>query len=477
MRGLMAIGAITVAIVLFSLFLTNERAHGHHQEDSGPHCRYGINVYSPSTNQNLRIAEFGVHSRMNPGYSTENPRDFLEAYARIDKFADTCVFKENFARGWPSGAPEVVGDQRGLGDCHLDLDRSYSSGQRGARTNSMFIDYPRFFAPKVDVGYPDVRSHVADFNINNRGEKIHWFYSNERSGARKPSDTILESVKEFCRGLGDDVNLELIQVALRDWFRRHTTCADIQQLGVGGHRSGSRTCGQIRQLVQHSDRASSIRNVPPNRQLPSNAPDFGISLEQNVDRPGMDYGRISLNSNDGPDACQWLCQNDNKCRAFTFVRRGFQGSRPICYMKSGVPNKVSPRPCCVSGKKTITLNNQDHSSGSSTAQPRKKAEDRAPKNFNNLPNITSRKPSNPSQNQRMTFEQNSDRPGSDYSKITMSSNARPSMCSNMCEKDRRCKAFTFVRKGFQGNTAVCYLKDRSPKLIKNKNCCVSGVKR
>ena len=65
MRGVMAIGAITVAVVLLSLFLTNERAYGHHQEDTGPHCRYGINVYSPSTNQNLRIAEFGIHSRMN----------------------------------------------------------------------------------------------------------------------------------------------------------------------------------------------------------------------------------------------------------------------------------------------------------------------------------------------------------------------------------------------------------------------------
>ena len=115
--------------------------------------------------------------------------------------------------------------------------------------------------------------------------------------------------------------------------------------------------------------------------------------------------------------------------------------------------------------------------GGSTAQPRKKAEDRVPKILNQRPNITSRQLPKAAQNQRMTLEQNSDRPGSDYSKITMSGNARPTMCSGMCEKDRRCKAFTFVKKGYQGNTAVCYLKDKSPKLVKNKSCCVSGVKR
>ena len=74
----------------------------------------------------------------------------------------------------------------------------------------MFIDYPRFFAPKVDVGYPDVRSHVADFNINNRGEKIHWFIPMKDRGP-KAQRYDLESVNEFCRGLGDDVNLGLFK--------------------------------------------------------------------------------------------------------------------------------------------------------------------------------------------------------------------------------------------------------------------------
>ncbi len=473
-RGLTGVGAF--AFFLFSLLLTNERAFSHHMPpDAGPHCSYGIDFYSPSSPnqryQRFRLAQYGVLTIMNPGFSMEDPGDLSESHARIDRYAQKCVLEENFLRGFPGAARSVAGDQRGLGDCELDIDR-----QTGYVPNRLGIYHPIVYDEPVEMGV-DHHASVPKERVGPPfSTEVKWFYQHERRRSKKPNVMVLENLDHYCRAAQDLTVLVINQIALHDWMGRQTNCIDMNRLSGAISRSYTVTCGQVREMLL-SHRVSSLPNVTPNRQLPSNAPDFGISLEQNVDRPGMDYGRISLNSNDGPDACQWLCQNDKKCRAFTFVRRGFQGSRPICYMKSGVPNKVSPRPCCVSGKKTITLNNQDHSSGSSTAQPRKKAEDRVPKNFNNLPNITSRKPSNPVQNQRMTLEQNSDRPGSDYSKITMSSNALPNMCSGMCEKDRRCKAFTFVRKGFQGNTAVCYLKDRLPNLIKNKNCCVSGVKR
>ena len=468
-RRVMGMGSVVYAIFLCSLFWTNERSFGHHMPDAGPHCSYGIDFYLPSNpDQRFRIAEYGILTAMNPGFTMDNPGHSLEAYARIDKFAQKCVLEENFLRGFSGAARLVAGDQRGLSDCEGDINR-----QAGIAPNRMGIYNPKIFDEVVEMGV-DYRTDAE--SPNNPGKAVEWFGSRTRAGSKKPNVMMLESLDRYCRTAPDYTVLVINQAAMHDWLGRQTTCIDMSSLSGAISRVYTVTCGQVREMLS-STRVSSIRDVTPKRQLPSNAPDFGISLEENVDRPGMDYGRIFLNSNDCPDACKWLCENDDKCRSFTFVRRGFQGSRPICYVKSGVPNKISPRPCCVSGKKTIALNDQNQTSRGSTAQPRKKAEDRVPKILNQRPNITSRQLPKAAQNQRMTLEQNSDRPGSDYSKITMSGNARPTMCSGMCEKDRRCKAFTFVKKGYQGNTAVCYLKDKSPKLVKNKSCCVSGVKR
>ena len=456
---------ISFCLVGLSLFTTIDKAKSHHVSGAGPHCSYGINIYfSPS--ESFRIADYNILSRMNPPYSVENPGDLLESYARIERFARQCVLEENFLRGFPvaGAARSVSGDRRGLNDCRLDIDR-----QTGWAPNDMSI-----YNPIVHNNLIDIRDnrHTIETSTNPDGDEIRWF--SRRSGNKTPDNLMLEKLAQYCSAAGDDREFFISQVALDDWLGRQTTCIDLNRLTESrGYRM---TCGQVQETLL-SRRASSVRNVTPNRQLPTNAPNFGISLEENVDRPGMDYGRFFLNRNDGPDACKWLCENDNKCRSFTFVRRGFQGSRPICYVKSGVPNKVAPRPCCISGKKSIKLNDQNKPSGSSAARPRKKAEDRLPKNFKNRPSIRSNRVPNSGQRQRMTVEQNSDRPGNDYSKVTMSGNSRPEMCSSICEQDRRCKSFTFVKKGYQGNTPVCYLKDSVPRLIKNKNCCVSGVKR
>ena len=84
---------------------------------------------------------------MNPGYSTENPRDFLEAYARIDKFADTCVFKENFADGL-TAHPKLLVINAGWAVAIWTL-KEVKFRSEGAHTNSMFIDYPRFLFQRL----------------------------------------------------------------------------------------------------------------------------------------------------------------------------------------------------------------------------------------------------------------------------------------------------------------------------------------
>ena len=63
-----------------------------------------------------------------------------------------------------------------------------------------------------------------------------------------------------------------------------------------------------------------------------------------------------------------------------------------------------------------------------------------------------------------------DLPGSDYDNFTASS---APVCRNSCAGDSRCQAWTWVKPGFQGPAARCWLKHRLPKLVKN-SCCNSG---
>jgi hypothetical protein len=63
-----------------------------------------------------------------------------------------------------------------------------------------------------------------------------------------------------------------------------------------------------------------------------------------------------------------------------------------------------------------------------------------------------------------------DAPGSDYTSFEAAS---AFVCRNTCGGDSRCQAWTWVKPGFQGPAARCYLKSRVPRLVKN-NCCNSG---
>ncbi|MCB9997387.1 MAG: PAN domain-containing protein [Methylobacteriaceae bacterium] len=70
------------------------------------------------------------------------------------------------------------------------------------------------------------------------------------------------------------------------------------------------------------------------------------TYEINVDRPGADYSNFAIRG--GPRACQLACADDGDCRAWTYVRRGYQGRSARCWLKSDIPGSV-PSPCCVSG--------------------------------------------------------------------------------------------------------------------------------
>lgn len=71
------------------------------------------------------------------------------------------------------------------------------------------------------------------------------------------------------------------------------------------------------------------------------------SFEIGWDRPGLDYYNYEMN-NPREILCQWKCQQDGRCRAWTFVKPGIQGKLARCWLKHAVPKAVR-NSCCTSG--------------------------------------------------------------------------------------------------------------------------------
>src|SRR5215470_8235575 len=69
---------------------------------------------------------------------------------------------------------------------------------------------------------------------------------------------------------------------------------------------------------------------------------------------------------------------------------------------------------------------------------------------------------------------NFDRPGGDYTSAPVLS-GDPADCALVCERDRRCRAWTFAYPSDTAAGAVCWLKGSVPARVQD-NCCVSGVR-
>src|SRR5437870_10503307 len=69
---------------------------------------------------------------------------------------------------------------------------------------------------------------------------------------------------------------------------------------------------------------------------------------------------------------------------------------------------------------------------------------------------------------------NFDRPGGDYHSSLVAS-GDPADCALVCERDRRCRAWSFNYPTEIAGGAVCWLKSNVPERTQN-NCCVSGVR-
>lgn len=98
---------------------------------------------------------------------------------------------------------------------------------------------------------------------------------------------------------------------------------DVNALGL--------VCGAVPQVAD----AGPVERVDP-------------GMEDNTDRPGSDYDKFHIDDQ-RPDRCQSEClrQND-RCKAWTYVRPGIQHKHAVCYLKSEVP-AARPNDCCISG--------------------------------------------------------------------------------------------------------------------------------
>jgi hypothetical protein len=74
----------------------------------------------------------------------------------------------------------------------------------------------------------------------------------------------------------------------------------------------------------------------------------------------------------------------------------------------------------------------------------------------------------------MLLEPGINRPGQDYRNFTLPK-PDPGLCLAACDKEERCRAFTYVKPGLQGPSARCWLKHGIPASNQDE-CCVSGVK-
>jgi hypothetical protein len=67
-----------------------------------------------------------------------------------------------------------------------------------------------------------------------------------------------------------------------------------------------------------------------------------------------------------------------------------------------------------------------------------------------------------------------DRPGSDYGSFLVKS-GDPAACAARCDRDKKCRAWSFVYPSPGSQNAVCWLKRRVPKRVQSA-CCVTGVR-
>jgi len=152
------------------------------------------------------------------------------------------------------------------------------------------------------------------------------------------------------------------------------------------------------------------------------------------DRPGGDYASFTLRSGD-PAHCAARCERDSRCRAWAFSYPATESAGAVCWLKSRVLPRIATN-CCVSGVR-----------GAGVIEPG-----------------------------GGPIEFSIDRIGGDYRHFDLPSDPTGKSCQIACEAEEGCRAWTYLRAGYGGPNATCYLKNHILR-PQRRPCCISGVVR
>src|SRR6476659_2501117 len=162
--------------------------------------------------------------------------------------------------------------------------------------------------------------------------------------------------------------------------------------------------------------------------------DVPARAQVNFDRPGGDYASFPMRSGE-PAQCAARCERDARCRAWAFSYPATENANAVCWLKSKDMPRVEAE-CCDSGVR-----------GTGVIEPKSGA-----------------------------TEFGVDRYGGDYRHFEVPADTSGKSCEAACEGDDACRAWTYVRPGYVGSAAVCFLKNRITRPAR-KPCCISGVVR
>jgi hypothetical protein len=193
----------------------------------------------------------------------------------------------------------------------------------------------------------------------------------------------------------------------------------------------------------------------------------------------LDYRSFFLDARQ-PELCQDACLKEaGRCRAWTYVRPGVQGDKPVCYLKSGVP-QTSANTCCISGVAPDRSEAVREPGGFAPKGPDKVRGGVVVESGGFAPPAADKVRGGVVESGGVAagagpgMENNVDRPGSDYNRFVLTT-ASAKNCEAACAADRGCAAWTYVRPGVQQKEAVCYVKRSAPAPVSN-SCCISGRK-
>jgi PAN domain len=152
------------------------------------------------------------------------------------------------------------------------------------------------------------------------------------------------------------------------------------------------------------------------------------------DRPSGDYSSFPMRTGD-PAQCASRCERDPRCRAWAFSYPVTESANAVCWLKSRVTPRAASA-CCASGVR-----------GTGVIEPRSES-----------------------------IEFGIDRNGGDYRYFEIPADPSGKSCQLACEDEDGCRAWTYVRPGYIGSAAICYLKSHITRPVR-KPCCISGVVR